>query len=74
MRLSLNLLTRSSAFYTSERLLEAGRRKGLSVGCIDPGQAVVDSAGRVHQGSSLTQVPDIVIPRIGSRVTDSELS
>ena len=71
MQLSLTLLTRSETFYTSARLIEVARERGIEVHCLDSGLS--PDAGRQWLDKR-GALPDLVIPRIGSQCTRAELA
>jgi len=74
VQLSLTLLTRSDTFYTSQRLLEAARARGLAATWIDTGSSPEAALEQLRSVDSGGRLPDLVLPRIGSRCTDHELS
>ncbi len=71
------ILSVSESFYSTRRLLEAGRGLGLDMRRIDPirvlvhagpgGPALTDDGQRVP-------VPEVVVPRVGSRLTEWSLA
>jgi ribosomal protein S6--L-glutamate ligase len=71
VQLSLTLLTRSDTFYTSRRLMEAARARGVAVDWVDAGSAPGAALDELRQRGRL---PDLVLPRVGSRHTSAELA
>jgi ribosomal protein S6--L-glutamate ligase len=70
-RPTLAILSHSEAFYTTRRLLEAAESAGLRAARIDPTRvtlAIGDNAPLWEDGSDLP-VPDIIIPRVGAKLT-----
>ncbi|MCA9514754.1 MAG: RimK family alpha-L-glutamate ligase [Myxococcales bacterium] len=71
--LRVTLLSQSARYYTSRRLLEAGRALGYDMVRLDPERAAVVAgadAATVAERGKLLPTPDVVVPRIGSQLTD----
>jgi ribosomal protein S6--L-glutamate ligase len=72
-RPDLGILSFSTAFYTTRRLLEAARARGLSVDHLDPLQILVRGGPQclelLTEGAPV-EPPRVVIPRIGATLTD----
>lgn len=72
--IALTLLTRSETFYTSRRLLEAARTRGFVATWLDSGTHPAEAVERLRSRHPAGALPDVVLPRIGSRCTSQELS
>jgi ribosomal protein S6--L-glutamate ligase len=69
---SVAILSHSEGFYSTRRLMEACRAQGLPVTRIDPIAVTLEPGGRpsgLRVGDRVLAVPDILIPRVGSRLT-----
>ncbi|HZZ83036.1 MAG TPA: RimK family alpha-L-glutamate ligase [Anaeromyxobacteraceae bacterium] len=72
----LTLLSRSSAIYTTRRLVEAARARGHKVRVLDPLEVELGLGGRpalFHRQRALPRT-DVIVPRIGLSVTQYGLS
>ena len=68
----LAVLSHSEGFYTTRRLMEEARAAGLTVTRIDPTRVVlaVDSKAPLLEDGVPLPIPDIIVPRVGSTLTD----
>lgn len=69
---SVAILSHSESFYSTRRLMEACRAQGLPVTRIDPIAVTLEPGGRptgLRAGGRVLEVPDLLIPRVGSRLT-----
>ena len=78
MHLSVGILSRSSAFYSTRRLFHEAASRGLDVRIIHPGSigrtktnVPLHGEGKSSHGAPY---PHLVIPRVGSRTTAEDLS
>ncbi|MDP6942777.1 MAG: RimK family alpha-L-glutamate ligase [Myxococcota bacterium] len=71
--IGLTVLTRSDTFYTSRRLLEAARDRHLTVSWVDASATAEDALTQLR-GGPRGRLPELVLPRIGSRCTSKELT
>lgn len=72
MPTKLAILSRNPALYSTQRLIEAARRRGCTVRVIDPMRCalkVAPGAFEVRYKGRPLQKPDVAIPRIGHTVT-----
>jgi ribosomal protein S6--L-glutamate ligase len=71
------VLTRNVAIYSTRRLTEAFRARGLPASALDPaaiGLKLSGTAVELHEGGRRLQSPDVVIPRIGVLTIEHSLS
>jgi ribosomal protein S6--L-glutamate ligase len=73
VQLPLIVLTRSPAYYTSKRLLEAAHARGLTTCCVDSGATESEALHQLTRHLGGDAYPGLILPRIGSRHTTAEL-
>ena len=76
MSLTVTVLSYSDEFYTTRRLLEVGSRMGHSMSVLNPfGLAVGAGPDGItfHDDDRVIEPPDVIIPRVGSVLTDWNL-
>ncbi len=71
------VLSRNVAIYSTRRLTEAFRSRGLPLAVLDPAAICLKVSGatvELHEGGRRLQNPDVVIPRIGIGTTEHSLA
>ena len=71
------VLSRNVAIYSTRRLTEAFRARGLPLSVLDPASICLKISGEtveLHEGGRRLPNPDVVIPRIGVVTTEHSLS
>jgi len=72
VRPHIAVLSHSEGFYTTKRLMEEARAKGLEATRIDPTRVFisVDADAPVLEDGRPLPIPDILIPRVGATLTE----
>jgi ribosomal protein S6--L-glutamate ligase len=70
--LNVTLISHSETYYSTRRLLEAGRALGFEMARVDPVRVILEAASRtatcpaIYEDGVEVPVPDVVIPRVGT--------
>ncbi|MFT7578712.1 MAG: ribosomal protein S6--L-glutamate ligase [Myxococcota bacterium] len=73
----ITFLSHSAAFYSTRRLMDAALRLGHGIRRVDPTRVLIRSiSGRaeIQEDGEVIRPPDVLLPRVGSRLTEWSLS